>query len=90
MNDKIKESIKSIDIAIEDLKQKEENIKSQIKQLEQSKNIICKANNICLVCLGTGEIYNKKKAMEDNDPYSRSSDFYETCSNCQGTGKFIE
>lgn len=88
MENNIVNSIQTIDEAIKGLKEKQKEEEKQIEQLRESKSIICKINNICPICLGKGSIYDKEEAMRDNDPYSRSSDFYKTCLKCNGTGKF--
>ena len=51
--------------------------------------LICKTHNLCTVCIGEGQIYDKRLASSNSgDPYHRSSDDMSVCSTCDGTGQF--
>lgn len=84
----VTEACKVIDQSIENLKIERKKIEESINALSESKTALYRANNICPICNGSGDIVTEEN--DRSDPYAKSPDFRGTCPRCNGTGKYKE
>lgn len=80
-------SVNEIDEAIKLIDEQISELSANRKNLVNSKEILFKVGNTCPVCKGTGYTYRKS---DGSDPYERSSDLRDSCSRCNGTGRYVK
>lgn len=88
MNESVINSIKEIDNTISKMETQKNDLIKSISELQQAKELLYKANNICKECNGKGYSYNYD--LIKGDPYAKSYEARDTCKTCNGNGKYSE